>query len=49
MQRLNQICLYKTLIKRKISDDSDEIEIRLPLLNFINILEYIWWLLNLDL
>ena len=28
---------------------SDEIEIWLPLLNFLNILEYIWWLLNSDL
>ena len=35
-----QICLYKTLIKRWIFDDSDEIEIRLPLLNCLNILEY---------
>ena len=24
----------------------DEIEIRLPLLNCLNILEYIWWLLD---
>ena len=32
LQRLNQIGLYKTLIKRWIFDDSDEIEIRLPLL-----------------
>ena len=33
MQRLNRIDLYKTLIKIQIFDDSDEIEIRLPLLN----------------
>ena len=46
---LNQIGLYKTLIKRCIFDDSDEIKIRLPLLNYLNILEYIWWLLNSDL
>ena len=32
--------LYKTLIKRRIFDDSDEIENRLPLLNYLNILEY---------
>ena len=41
-----QTSLYKTLIKRWIFDGSDEIEIRLPLLNCPNILEYIWWLLN---
>ena len=28
--------------------DSNEIEIRLPLLNCLNILEYIWWLLSSD-
>ena len=39
----------KTLIKRQVFDDSDKIEIRLPLLNCLNILEYIWWLLNSDL
>ena len=47
LQRLNQV--YKTLIKRRIFNDSDEIEIRLLLLNSLNILEYIWWLLNSDL
>ena len=31
-----------------ILDDSDEIETRLPLLNCLNFLEYIWWLLNSD-
>ena len=46
---LNQIGLYKTLIKTWIFDDPDEIEIRLLLLNYLNILEYIWWLLILDL
>ena len=46
---LNQIDLYKTLIKIWIFDDPDEIEIRLLLLNYLNILEYIWWLLVLDL
>ena len=30
-------------------DDSDETEIRLPLLNRLNILEYIWLLINSDL
>ena len=40
---------YKTLIKRSVFDESDEIEIRLPFLNCLNILEYIWWLLNSDL
>ena len=34
--------LYKTLIKRWILDDSDEIEIRLHLLYCFNILEDIW-------
>ena len=29
--------------------DSDEIEIRPPLLNCLNIVEYIWWLLDSDL
>ena len=46
---LNQIRLYKTLIKRLIFDDSDEIEIRLSLLNCLNILQYMWWLFNSDL
>ena len=49
LQRLNQICLYKPLIKRWIFDDSDEIAITLPLLKCLKILEYIWWLLNSDL
>ena len=35
--------------RRWIFDDSDEIEIKLPLLNCLNILEYICWLLNSDL
>ena len=30
-------------------NDSDEIEIRLSLLNCFNILEYIWWVLNSDI
>ena len=30
-------------------DDSNEIEIRLPLLTCLNNLEYIWWLLNSEL
>ena len=30
-------------------DGSDDTEIRLLLLHFLNILEYIWWLLNSDL
>ena len=46
---LNQIGLYNALIKIWIFDDPDEIEIRLLLLNSLNILEYIWWLLILDL
>ena len=46
LQKLNQVCLHKTLIKRGIFDDYDEIEIRISLLNYLNILEYIWWLLN---
>ena len=41
--------LYKTLFKRLIFDESDEIEIRLSLLYCLNILEYIWWLLNSEL
>ena len=45
----NQIGLYKNLIKRQIFDYSDEIEFRLPLLNCLNILKYIWWLRNSDL
>ena len=40
-KRLNQICLYKNFIKIWIFDDSDETEISLPLLNGLNILEYI--------
>ena len=39
LQRLNQKDLYKTLIKIRIFDDSNETEIRLPLLNSLNILE----------
>ena len=46
LQWLKQICLYKTLIKRWIFNDSNEIEIRLHLLNCLNILKYIWWLLK---
>ena len=46
---LNLIDLYKTLIKKIIFDDSDEIQIRFSLLNCLKILEYIWWLLNSDL
>ena len=46
LQRWNQIGLYESLIKRWIFDDSDETEIRLPLLNCLNILKYTWWLLN---
>ena len=30
-------------MKRRTFDDSDETEIRLALLNCLNILEYIWW------
>ena len=48
-QRLNYIGLYKTYIKRWIFDVSDETQISLPLLNRLNILEYILWLLNSDL
>ena len=43
---LNEIDLYKTLIKRLVFNDSDDIEIRLSLLNCLNILEYIWRLIN---
>ena len=49
LQILNQIGLYKTLIKRLIFDDSDETEARIPLVNCLNILENIWWLLNINL
>ena len=49
LKSLNQIGLYKTLLKRWIFDDSDETEITLPLLNCLNVLEYIWWLLNSEL
>ena len=49
LQRLNQLGLYKSLIKRRIFDDSDEIDIKFHLLNYLNTLEYIWWLLNADL
>ena len=49
LKSLNQIGLYKTLLKRWIFDDSDETEIKLPLLNCLNVLEYIWWLLNSEL
>ena len=40
-KHLNQMDLYKTLIKRWIFDDSDEIQNRVPFLYCRNSLEYI--------